>query len=206
MIHPNAIRAFRDALGVRAVIDDRDEIAPWLTDWRGHFHGQAAALISPASTEEVSAAVKLAARLGVPLVPQGGNTSMVGGATPPADGSALILSLRRMNSIRAVSATDNLATCEAGVILANLHQAAEKAGRRFALSLGAKGSATIGGLISTNAGGTQVLRHGTMRALVDGIEAVLPDGTIWSGLSPLKKDNRGYDLKQLLIAPKARWA
>ena len=124
---------------------------------------------------------------------------MVGGATPPADGSALILSLRRMNRIRSLSPDDNLALCEAGVILSNLHDAAAEAGRRFPLSLGAKGSATIGGLISTNAGGTQVLRHGTMRALVEGIEAVLPDGSVFHGLDALKKDNRGYDIKQLLI-------
>src|SRR3546814_1794894 len=130
---------------------------------------------------------------------QGGNTSMVGGATPPADGSALILSLRRMNRIRSISPENNLAICEAGVILANLHEAAQAVDRRFPLSLGAKGSATIGGLVSTNAGGTQVLRHGTMRALVEGIEAVLPDGSVHHGLDALKKDNRGYDIKQLLI-------
>ncbi|MFP5433244.1 MAG: FAD-binding oxidoreductase, partial [Alphaproteobacteria bacterium] len=145
------------------------------------------------------ATVALAAELGVALVPQGGNTSMVGGATPPADGSALILSLRRMNAIRSLSADDNLAVCEAGVILSVLHDAAEDVGRRFPLSLGAKGSATIGGLVSTNAGGTQVLRHGTMRALVEGVEVVLPDGSIFDVLDALKKDNRGYDIKQLLI-------
>lgn len=124
---------------------------------------------------------------------------MVGGATPPDDGSALILSLRRMNRIRAISAENNMAVCEAGVILANLHEAATAIGRRFPLSLGAKGSATIGGLVSTNAGGTQVLRHGTMRALVTGLEAVLPNGQIYNGLAALKKDNRGYDIRQLLI-------
>ncbi len=118
---------------------------------------------------------------------------------PPADGSALILSLRAMNRIRSIDPAANLAVCEAGVILSNLHEAAVAVGRRFPLSLGAKGSATVGGLISTNAGGTQVLRHGTMRALVEGIEAVLPDGEIHDGIAALKKDNRGYDLKQLLI-------
>ena len=135
----------------------------------------------------------------VPLVPQGGNTSMVGGATPPADGSALILSLRRMNRLRALSPEDNLAVAEAGVILADLHEAALAQGRRFPLTLAARGSATSGGLVSTNAGGTQVLRFGTMRSLVAGIEAVLPDGSIHAGLQPLRKDNRGYDLTQLLI-------
>ncbi|MGC4252907.1 MAG: FAD-binding oxidoreductase [Sphingobium sp.] len=199
MTGQSIIDRFCALLGPKGVITDKDDIAPWLSDWRGRFHGAAAAILAPASTQEVAAAVALASELGVPLVPQGGNTSMVGGATPPADGSALILSLRRMNRIRSLSPDDNLAICEAGVILSDLHEAAEAVGRRFPLSLGAKGSATIGGLVSTNAGGTQVLRHGTMRALVEGIEAVLPDGSIFEGLDALKKDNRGYDLKQLLI-------
>lgn len=191
--------AFSRILGSKGLITDPDDITPWVHDWRGHYHGQSAAILSPASTEEVAACVRIAAEHGIALVPQGGNTSMVGGATPPEDGSALILSLRRMNRIRKIDTDANQAICEAGVILSTLHDAAEEGGRRFPLSLGAKGSATIGGLISTNAGGTQVLRHGTMRGLVDGIEAVLPDGSIYDGLAPLKKDNRGYDLKQLLI-------
>ena len=199
MLGQDIIARFQSLLGAKGVVADAGDIAPWLTDWRGRFHGRAAAILQPASTQEVAAVVALAAALGVPLVPQGGNTSMVGGATPPSDGSALILSLRRMNCIRALSPDDNLAVCEAGVILATLHDAAQAVERRFPLSLGAKGSATIGGLISTNAGGTQVLRHGTMRALVEGIEAVLPDGSIFHGLDALKKDNRGYDIKQLLI-------
>ncbi|RVT41814.1 FAD-binding oxidoreductase [Sphingobium algorifonticola] len=199
MIPTDTLAHFAALLGPKGFTDDAEAIAPWLTDWRGRYHGAAAAMLSPASTAEVAACMALAAERGIALVPQGGNTSMVGGATPPDDGSALILSLRRMNSIRSISADDNLAVCEAGVILSVLHDAAAAIGRRFPLSLGAKGSATIGGLISTNAGGTQVLRHGTMRALVEGIEAVLPDGRIYDGLAALKKDNRGYDIKQLLI-------
>jgi FAD/FMN-containing dehydrogenase len=199
MIGQDIIARFAALLGPKGVVTDPDDIAPWTSDWRGRYHGAAAAILAPASTQEVAATVALAAELGVALVPQGGNTSMVGGATPPADGSALILSLRRMNAIRSLSADDNLAVCEAGVILSVLHDAAEDVGRRFPLSLGAKGSATIGGLVSTNAGGTQVLRHGTMRALVEGVEVVLPDGSIFDGLDALKKDNRGYDIKQLLI-------
>jgi FAD/FMN-containing dehydrogenase len=199
MIGQDIVDRFAALLGPKGVTRGPDAIAPWTRDWRGRYQGAAAAILSPASTQEVAAAIRLAAELGVALVPQGGNTSMVGGATPPADGSALILSLRRMNRIRSLSPTDNLALCEAGVILSVLHEAAEAEGRRFPLSLGAKGSATIGGLVSTNAGGTQVLRHGTMRALVEGIEAVLPDGSIFDGLDALKKDNRGYDIKQLLI-------
>ncbi|WP_022682818.1 FAD-binding oxidoreductase [Sphingobium bisphenolivorans] len=199
MIGQEIIDRFQRLLGPKGVMTDPDDIAPWVTDWRGRYHGAAAAMLQPETTEQVAAAVKLAAELGVAIVPQGGNTSMVGGATPPADGSALILSLRRMNRIRSLSAADNLAVCEAGVILAHLHEAAAQADRRFPLSLGARGSATIGGLVSTNAGGTQVLRHGTMRALVEGIEAVLPDGSIFDSLDALKKDNRGYDIKQLLV-------
>jgi FAD/FMN-containing dehydrogenase len=186
-------------LDAKAITTDPADIAPWETDWRGRFHGHAPALIAPASRDEVAMVVRLAAELGVPLVPQGGNTSMVGGATPPADGAALILSMRRMNRIRSISAETNLAVVEAGVILADLHDAAAQVGRRFPLTLGSRGSATIGGLVSTNAGGTQVLRWGTMRALVAGVEAVLPDGSIHDGLAALKKDNRGYDLDQLLI-------
>ncbi|MDB5712770.1 MAG: FAD-binding oxidoreductase [Sphingomonadales bacterium] len=193
------ISAAGELLGTRGVIEDANDIAPWLTDWRGRYHGKAAAILAPANTAEVAAIVALAGQYRVPLVPQGGNTSMVGGATPPADGSALILSLRRMKAIRKIDREANIAIVEAGVILSALHDAAAVEGRRFPLSLGAKGSATIGGLVSTNAGGTQVLRFGTMRALVLGLEAVLPDGSIYDGLAALKKDNRGYDLTQLLI-------
>jgi len=193
------IDAVRMQAGDKAVVIDPDDIAPWLTDWRGRFHGQAPAIIAPDSVEGVRFAVGRAHELGVALVPQGGNTSMVGGATPPADGSALILSLRRMNRIRSIDAAAGLAVAEAGVILANLHEAAEAQGMRFPLTLGARGSATIGGLVSTNAGGTQVLRFGTMRSLVAGVEAVLPDGSRHDGLAALKKDNRGYDLDHLLV-------
>jgi FAD/FMN-containing dehydrogenase len=183
----------------RALVTDPADIAPWLTDWRKRFHGAAPLLIEPASTAEVAVAVKAAGEAGVPLVPQGGNSSMVGGATPPADGSAAILSLRRMNRVRHVDADAGLVVAEAGVILQHVHEEAARHGRRFPLTLGARGVATVGGLLSTNAGGTQVLRWGTMRGLVTGLEAVLPDGSIHEGLAPLKKDNRGYDLTQLLI-------
>ncbi|MEO6248085.1 MAG: FAD-binding oxidoreductase [Sphingomicrobium sp.] len=191
------ITTVRDRFGPKAVITDPGDIAPWLTDWRGRWHGQSAAILQPGSTAEVAAIVTLAAEHRVALVPQGGNSGMVGGATPPHDGSALILSLRRMNRIRSISA--QLAVAEAGVILQNLHSAAADIGHRFPLTLGARGSATIGGLVSTNAGGTQVLRFGTMRGLVAGVEAVLPDGSIHDGLAALKKDNRGPSLDQLFI-------
>ena len=187
-----------ERFGPKAVTTDAQEIAPWESDWRGRYHGSAPALLSPGSTAEVAEIVRLAGELGVKIVPQGGNTGMVGGATPPEDGSALLLSTRRMNRIRAIDTVGNLAVVEAGVILTNFHNAVAEQDRRFPLTLGAKGSATIGGLVSTNAGGTQVLRFGNMRHLVAGVE-VVPDGSIHDGLSPLKKDNRGYDLTQLLI-------
>ncbi len=193
------IARVRNRLGDKGVTTESQDLSPWLTDWRGRYTGQAAAMISPADTAEVAAVVMLAAEYGVPLVPQGGNTGMVGGATPPGDGSAVILSLRRMDRIRNIDSAANIAVAEAGVILSNLHDAAARVQRRFPLTLAAKGSATIGGLVSTNAGGTQVLRFGTMRALVSGLEAVMPDGGIWHGLDVLKKDNRGYGPNQLLV-------
>ena len=165
-------------LGPKGYTEDEAELAPWLTDWRGRYLGRASAMLSPSSTPEVAQIICWCAEQGVPLVPQGGNSSMVGGATPSADGRALLLSLRRMNTIRSLDPEAGLAICEAGVILSNLHDAALAQGRRFPLTLGAKGSATIGGLVSTNAGGTQVIRFGTMRGLVQGIEAVLPDGSV----------------------------
>jgi FAD/FMN-containing dehydrogenase len=195
----NALSELRSILGPKGYSDDQDVISPWLTDWRGRFTGAAAALLSPATTQEVTAIVRIAAKYRLSLVPQGGNSGMVAGATPNSSGNQLILSMRRMNNITAIDADAGLISCEAGVILQNLHEAAAQAGRRFPLTLGGKGSATVGGLISTNAGGTQVLRHGTMRLLVAGLEAVLPDGSIYDAMAPLKKDNRGYDLKQLLI-------
>lgn len=186
-------------LGPRGLTQDAEQIAPWLTDWRERFTGRALAMASPADTAQLAALMKLCASYGVAVVPQGGNSGMSGGATPDGSGRALLLSLRRMNNFRSLDAGARQVTCDAGVILQNLHEAAEGEGLRFPLTLGGKGSATIGGLISTNAGGNQVLRHGTMRALVLGLEAVLADGSIYSALTPLKKDNRGFDLKQLLI-------
>ena len=186
-------------LGPAGFTRDAELMAPWLTDWRGRYTGQALGLASPADTAQVAALLALATRHRIAVVPQGGNSGMSGGATPDGSGTALLLSLRRMNRIHPVSDGTGQIVCEAGVILQNLHDAAANAGMRFALTLGGKGSATIGGLIATNAGGTQVLRHGTMRAQVLGLEAVLPDGQVYDGLGGLVKDNRGFDLKQLFI-------
>jgi FAD/FMN-containing dehydrogenase len=195
----NALSELYELLGPKGFSDDSDAMTPWLTDWRGRFTGSAAALVSPANTQEVAATVQIAAKYRLAIVPQGGNSGMVAGATPDKSGEQIILSLRRMNAVHAFDTDSGLVRCEAGVILQNLHEAVAAEGRRFPLTLGGKGSATVGGLISTNAGGTQVLRHGTMRNLVAGLEAVLPDGSIYDAMAPLKKDNRGYDIKQLLI-------
>ena len=189
----------QQTLGSKGVITDPADIQPWVSDWRGRAHGATRAILAPASTDEVATIVTLAAQHRVPLVPQGGNTGMSAGATPPPDGSAVLLSLRQMSRIRSISAEERLAIADAGVVLATLHEAAHEIGMRFPLTLGARGSCTIGGLTSTNAGGTQVLKFGTMRALVAGVEAVLPDGSVHYGLSGLKKDNRGYSIDQLLI-------
>lgn len=200
MLDPAVLQALRDALGANGVTTDADDIAPWTSDWRKLYHGKAAAIVSPVSTAQVQAVLAIASDRHIPVVPQGGNTSMVGGATPDDSGRAIIVSLRRMNAIRTLDPAAGIVVAEAGVVLSNLHDATRAKGMRFPLSLGARGSATVGGLVSTNAGGTQVLRFGTMRRLVLGVEAVLPDGSLYEGLAALKKDNRGYDLTQLLIA------
>ena len=180
---------------------DPSDIAPHLTGWRGQKTGRADVLLRPRDTGDVVQILSLAAREGIAIVPQGGNTGLVGGSVPEpcSDRAVAILSLRRMHGIERVDGAGLSLVAGAGAILADVHAAAEAAGCRFPLSLGAKGSATIGGLVSTNAGGVQVLRHGPMRALVLGLEAVLPDGSVLNQLSALRKDNSGYDLKQLLI-------
>lgn len=200
MSHQNSFRReAAELLGPQGFTWDKELVEPWLTDWRGRYTGKAIGLASPKSTDEVARLVKLCSIHNVPIVPQGGNSGMSGGATPDESGESVILSLRRMNEIRDLDIAARQVTCEAGVVLQTLHEAAGAGMLRFPLTLGGKGSATIGGLVSTNAGGTQVLRHGTMRAQVLGLEGVLADGSVFSGLVPLKKDNRGFDLKQLFI-------
>ena len=193
------LEQMQSVVGAKGFTRGSDDMAPWLTDWRGRYTGAAAAMVSPENTLETAEILKIASENAVAIVPQGGNSGMVGGATPDVSGESVLLSLRRMNRIRTIEPEDQLVVCDAGVILQNLHEALATEGQRFPLTLGGKGSATVGGLVSTNAGGTQVLRHGTMRSLVAGIEAVLPDGSIFDGLAALKKDNRGYDLKQLFV-------
>jgi FAD/FMN-containing dehydrogenase len=175
------------------------DVAPYLTDWRGRYHGAARAVVRPGDAAEVAAVVRACAEAGVPVVPQGGNTGMCGGATPAPDGRAVVLALSRLNKVRALDAANATITVEAGLPLASVQQAAAAAGLRFPLSLASEGSCTIGGNLATNAGGTAVLRFGNARDLVLGLEVVLADGTLWDGLTGLRKDNTGYDLKQLFV-------
>ena len=189
----------RALLGEAGVLDRPEDVAPFLSDWHGRNAGRARCVALPGSTDQVAAAVALCTGLGVPVFPQGGNTSVNIGSIPSAAGDGIVLSLNRMNRIRSLSRPANAMVVEAGCVLATVHGAAATIGRIFPLTLGAQGTCQIGGTISTNAGGTAVLRYGTMRDLVLGLEVVLPDGQVWHGLKTLRKDNTGYDLKQLFI-------
>ncbi|NQD91702.1 FAD-binding oxidoreductase [Pseudomonas sp. CrR25] len=193
------IQALREVLGEAGLIIDAERMQSYLSDWRNAYRGQAAAVLRPASTEQVAAVVRLCAEAGVALVPQGGNTGLCGGSIPDDSGAQVVLSLTRLNRIREVDVANETITVEAGVILQQLQEAAAEVGRLFPLSLGAEGSCTVGGNLATNAGGTAVLRYGNMRELTLGLEVVLPDGRIWDGLRALRKDNTGYDLKQLFV-------
>jgi len=189
---------------LHAIVGDRGLVPPgehgaFENDWRGRFHGRAAAVVKPADTEQTSRVVALLHEMRIPMVPQAGNTSLCGGATPDGTGRAVIVNVSRMNRVREVDAHDNTMTVEAGCVLQALQEVAEKHDRLFPLSLGAQGSCEIGGNLSTNAGGTGVLRYGNTRDLVLGLEVVLPDGRIWNGLRRLRKDNTGYDLKHLFV-------
>ena len=175
------------------------DMAPYLADWRGNFAGQAVAVVRPANTHEVAAVVKRCAQTKTPIVPQGGNTGLVGGGVPDNSGNAIVLSLNRMHHIRAIDTDNDTMTVEAGAILQTVQDKARAVERLFPLSLAAEGSCTIGGNLSTNAGGTNVLRYGNARDLVLGLELVTPQGDIWHGLSGLRKDNTGYDLKHWFI-------
>ncbi|HEY1026683.1 MAG TPA: FAD-binding oxidoreductase [Pseudomonas sp.] len=193
------IQALCEVVGESGLILDGERMQSYLSDWRNAYRGEAAAVLRPASTEEVAAVVRLCAQAGVALVPQGGNTGLCGGSIPDASGRQIVLSLTRLKRIREVDVANETITVEAGVILQQLQEAAAEVGRLFPLSLGAEGSCTVGGNLATNAGGTAVLRYGNMRDLTLGLEVVLPDGRIWDGLRGLRKDNTGYDLKHLFI-------
>ncbi|MCP3469042.1 FAD-binding oxidoreductase [Bradyrhizobium sp. CCGUVB1N3] len=190
-----ALRTIADTL----LIEEPTEMQPYLVDWRKRHEGSALAVALPGSTKAVSEIVKLCADYCVPIYPQGGNTSVCGGSVPDMRGNGIVVNLRRMNRILSVNPQDNSLVVEAGCVLANVQEAARATNRLFPMSLGAEGSCQIGGNIATNAGGTAVVRYGNMRDLVLGIEAVLADGTIWNGLRTLRKNNSGYDLKNLFI-------
>jgi FAD/FMN-containing dehydrogenase len=189
----------RQEIGEGYVLTGAQDMAPYLTDWRGRFTGSAMAVVRPASVEQVAAVVKACAAHGVPLVPQGGRTGLVLGSVPDASGTAIVLSLSRLNKVRAVDPANRTMTVDAGCILADIQQAAQDAGCLFPLSLAAEGSCSIGGNLSTNAGGTAVLRYGNMRELCLGLEVINAKGECWDGLRGLRKDNTGYDLRDLFI-------
>lgn len=201
MTHPDATLLARlEALvGRDNVLTAGDDIAHYVVDWRGRYQGAARAVVRPATTSEAAAVVSACSGAGAFLVPQGGNTGMCGAATPDASGAEIVLSTTRMRAIRALDPANATITVEAGVTLAAAQDAAREAGMQFPLSLASEGSCTIGGNLSTNAGGTAVLRYGNMRDLVLGVEVVLADGRVWNGLRGLRKDNTGYDLKQLFV-------
>ncbi|MCC7325378.1 MAG: FAD-binding oxidoreductase [Burkholderiales bacterium] len=190
---------FAGIVGGAQVLSAAADIEPYLSDWRGRYHGAARAVVRPGSTAEVAAILRACSQTGTPVVPQGGNTGLCGGATPSATGDAVVLSLCRMNRVRALDTANATITVEAGMPLASVQQSAAAAGLHFPLSLASEGSCTIGGNLSTNAGGTAVLRFGNTRELTLGIEAVLADGSVFDGLRGLRKDNTGYDLKDLFI-------
>jgi FAD/FMN-containing dehydrogenase len=190
---------FAAIVGEKHAVQDPAEIAPHLVENRGLYHGASPMLLKPGSVEEVSAILKLASETGTAIVPQTGNTGLVGGQTPREGGSDIILSLERMNRVRDIDPVGNTMIVDGGCILADVHKAAAEHGRMFPLSLGSEGSCRIAGNLSTNAGGTAVLAYGNMRQLCLGLEVVLPTGEIWNGLRRLKKDNTGYDLRDLFI-------
>jgi FAD/FMN-containing dehydrogenase len=193
-----ALAALAAAVGADHVLSEGDRSA-WEQDWRRRWRGRSLAVVRPGSTAEVAAVVKACAAHGLSLVPQGGNTGLVGGGVPDDSGTQVLLSLQRLNRVRALDAANLAITVEAGCVLQAVQEAAAAQGLMFPLSLAAEGSCTIGGNLATNAGGTQVLRYGNARALCLGLEVVTADGEVWDGLSGLRKDNTGYDLRDLFI-------
>ena len=187
------------AVGADHVLTDAVDVPAYVVDWTGVHQGRALAVVRPGTTSEVAAVVTACHAAGVAIVPQGGNTGLVGGGVPDVSGEQVVLSLGRMRTIREVDPVAGTMTVDAGVVLADVQAAAEQAGRLFPMSLGSEGSCTIGGNLATNAGGTAVLRYGMTRELVLGVEVVLPDGRVWDGLRGLRKDNTGYDLTQLFV-------
>lgn len=198
-ISAETIRRLKAATGTGAWIDDPDGVGPYVRDQRGLFEGRTPLVLQPRTVEEVAAIVSVCHETRTPVVPQGGNTSLVGGSVPFESGNEVVLSLSKLNQVRWVSAENNSMAVDAGCILADIQTAAQNVDRLFPLSLAAEGSCQIGGNLSTNAGGTNVLRYGNARDLVLGLEVVLPTGEIWDGMRALRKDNTGYALKHLFM-------
>lgn len=196
---PILLDRLREIVGDHAVLTGPEATAPYVRDWTGAFTGSAAAVVRPRSTDEVAAVVRACAAAGAAVVPQGGNTGLAGGGVPDSTGGEVVVVLDRMRTVREVDPVADTITVDAGVVLHTVQAEARAVDRLFPLSLGSEGSCTVGGVVSTNAGGTAVLRYGMVRDLVLGLEVVLPDGRVWDGLRPLRKDNTGYDLKQLFI-------
>jgi len=195
----DTIEALGDIVGHDGLIVDPALMQPYLSDWRDRFHGRALAVVRPRSTAEVARVVEHCVAAGIAMVPQGGNTGLAAGATPVGLERAVVINTSRMRAVRNIDAAAGTIAVESGCVLSDVQAAARQAGRYFPLSLAAEGSAQIGGLISTNAGGTAVLRYGSMRALVLGLEVVLPDGSVLNGMRTLRKDNAGFDWKQWFI-------
>ncbi len=196
---PDLIARLAGIVGAAQVLTEPADIAPYVTDWRGRYRGAARCVVRPGSAEEVAAVVRACVVAGTPIVPQGGNTSLCGAATPDDSASAVVVSLSRLNRILAVDRKNGTISAQAGCTLAQVQDAARAEGLLFPLSLASEGTCQIGGNLSTNAGGVQVLRYGNTRELTLGLEVVLPNGDLWDGLRGLRKDNTGYDLKQLFI-------
>ncbi|MGH6833790.1 MAG: FAD-binding oxidoreductase, partial [Methyloceanibacter sp.] len=196
---PDTIDALVHIVGEQHAIRDEAAMAPYLVEWRDRYHGKAALVLRPGETEEVAGILKLANETKTAIVPQGGNTGLVGGQIPFETGHEVVVSLERLDRVRDIDLASNTMTVEAGLVLALAQQVAASARRRFPLSLASEGSAQIGGVLATNAGGTAVLAYGSARDLTLGLEVVLADGRVWNGLKSLRKDNSGYDLKDLII-------
>jgi FAD/FMN-containing dehydrogenase len=198
-MHPELLKRLHAAVGDAGLVSDEEAKAPYETDWLKKWSGRSSIVVRPADTAQTAEVMRVCHETHTPVVTQGGNTGMSGGATPDGSGAQVVLSTVRMNAIRAVDPLNNTLTAEAGVLLAHIQAAAQEADRFFPLSLGSEGSCTIGGNLATNAGGIAVLRYGNARELALGLEVVLPDGRVWNGMRALRKDNTGYDLRDLFI-------
>ena len=198
-MHPELLKRLHAAVGDAGLVSDEDAKAPYETDWLNKWTGRSSIVVRPADTAQTAEVMRICHETHTPVVTQGGNTGMSGGATPDSSGAQVVLSMVRMNTIRAVDPLNNTLTAEAGVLLAHIQAAAQEVDRFFPLSLGSEGSCTIGGNLATNAGGIAVLRYGNARELALGLEVVLPDGRVWNGMRALRKDNTGYDLRDLFI-------